>query len=853
MKFNLKKNSLSLLIGVSISTIPLSSVADEAISIINNNNGSPEFVSGSLGSFNQSNAVDTLKNILATQSAFGSAGNEGFNVKRQWTDQLGKTHTDFEQTINGLKVYGTSLILHADTNSANGALSSLNAEGSVYAVSGSLAVDSSSASSFAMSKSTTNSAQAKFAGEQFGNVTSSPELSYVYLDTGETKLAYRMEVTWNNGPGDFGRDFMFFDALTSDLVARHPQVHSAKSWKTHTLNGGGTNSAPGQLLCTNNQSCGNNQAAQRAHDGASWVHDYYMQKHNRDSLDGNGMTLVSSVDLGEENAYWTGSQMIYGQAGNNVDNDFTSDFDVIGHEFTHGVTSNTANLVYQNESGALNEAWSDIFGVTAESFRNGTTTSTWLLGDGLYNQQGKAFRYMNNPTQDGQSKDYYPERYTGTQDNGGVHLNSGIANLAYVLLVDGGSHPRDKTSVTVPSIGMAKAEKIFYRALTTYMSANTQFSGARTATANAANDLYGATEKAAVECAWGAVGVGNTSSCSSTPPPPPSGDTELENGVAVNNISGSNKQQIFYTLEVPAGATNLKFVSSNGSGDADIYAKFGSRPTLTVADCSGNASAQSNETCSISNAQAGTYHVMVEAYSAISGVTLVGSYDSDTTPPPPPPTGNVLENGQAKTNLGASTGSELNYTMEVPAGATDINFTTSGGTGDVDMYVRFGSAPTDSSYDCRPYKSGNAESCNATSTGGTYYVRLKAYSTFSGVSLVGSYTGGTTPPPPPTGNDPISESVNNISVNQGQWGRYTQVLPAGYSTMTISITGGTGDADLYVRQGAQSTSNAYDCRPYKNGNEETCTFNAPAEGTWYIDIYGYSAASGISLTIEAQP
>ncbi|MEW4368051.1 peptidase M4 family protein, partial [Aliikangiella maris] len=174
-------------------------------------------------------------------------------------------------------------------------------------------------------------------------------------------------------------------------------------------------------------------------------------------------------------------------------------------------------------SGALNEAWSDIFGVTIESYRNGTTSSSWLLGDGLYNTPGKALRYMNNPTKDGRSKDWYPERYTGTLDNGGVHWNSGIGNLAYVLLVDGGTHPRNKSNAQVPSIGMAKAEKIFYRAATTYMNQNTNFSGARTATANAANDLYGAAEKTAVETAWCAVGVGSCPTGNPPPPPPPGG------------------------------------------------------------------------------------------------------------------------------------------------------------------------------------------------------------------------------------------------------------------------------------------------------------------------------------------
>ncbi len=216
-------------------------------------------------------------------------------------------------------------------------------------------------------------------------------------------------------------------------------------------------------------------------------------------------------------------------------------------------------------------------------------------------------------------------------------------------------------------------------------------------------------------------------------------------------------------------------------------------------------------------------------------------------PDPDPNPGGQLQNGVPKSGLSASTGQDIVYTLSVPAGATNIRFNISGGSGDADMYVKFGSTPTDSSYDCRPYKNGNTESCTGNSTAGTYYVRIKAYSSFSGVSLTGSYS-GTDPDP---GNDPIDETESNISVSQGQWKHYTYNLPAGYTKLIVTMSGGSGDADLYLNFGSQSTSSNWDCRPYKNGNNEVCTVNSPSAGTWYIDLYGYRAASGVSVNLKA--
>src|SRR5690606_25589007 len=171
-------------------------------------------------------------------------------------------------------------------------------------------------------------------------------------------------------------------------------------------------------------------------------------------------------------------------------------------------------------------------------------------------------------------------------------------------------------------------------------------------------------------------------------------------------------------------------------------------------------------------------------------------------------TGGTLTKGVPVTGISASSGSSVNYTMTVPSGATNLSFTMSGGTGDADMYVKYGSAPTDSSYDCRPYKAGNSESCSyASPAAGTYYVRLKAYSSFSGVSLVGDYTAGGGGGGDDGGDE--GDSVSLPTVTTGNWSStYTMAVTAGH-TATISISGGTGDADLYVRAGSAPTTSRY--------------------------------------------
>lgn len=204
-----------------------------------------------------------------------------------------------------------------------------------------------------------------------------------------------------------------------------------------------------------------------------------------------------------------------------------------------------------------------------------------------------------------------------------------------------------------------------------------------------------------------------------------------------------------------------------------------------------------------------------------------------------------LENGVPQSSLSGIKDSQKNFTLDVPANATGLSFDMSAGTGDADMYVKFGSAPTLTDFDCRPYNEGNNENCTfANAQVGTYYVLINGYTPYSNVSLVGNYT----VVPPSSNNELINdEEVTGLSANQGNMIEYFITVPEGADDLFIEIYGGTGDADLHVKYGSPATLSSYDCKPYKDGNHEACDFHSPQAGTYHIMINAYNSFSDLTL------
>ena len=409
---------------------------------------------------------------------------------------------------------------------------------------------------------------------------------------------------------------VFVDALDGEVVRAYDALTGGKNRKTHDANNG--TSLPGSIV--RNEAAGpqGDAVLDAAHDNVGAVYDYFFNAHGRDSFNGNGATIKSTVHYSSSyvNAFWNGSQMVYGD-GDGVQSDPLTTLDVVAHEFSHAVTDHSADLIYSDESGALNEATSDIFAAAIEAGVDGQISNdTWKIGEDCWTPgtAGDALRYMNDPQAAG-DYDYYPTRYTGSSDNGGVHWNSGIANLFFYLLVEGGTHPRGTTNVNVSGIGMQDAASIWYRALTVYMTASTNFGEARAHTASACGDLFGgsAAQCAAVDDAWDAVGVG-------APPSYTTVSTE-------SNQSGASGSTTNYGPYDASGYDALRVIMTGGSGDADLYVRFGAAPTTSTYDCrpylNGN-----NESCEFNPSQTGNYYVMVRAYTAYSGVTL--TVDADT-------------------------------------------------------------------------------------------------------------------------------------------------------------------------------------------------------------------------------
>lgn len=273
---------------------------------------------------------------------------------------------------------------------------------------------------------------------------------------------------------------------------------------------GGT--LPGTLVRGEGEPPTGDPAADEAYDGAGATYDLYHDVFQRNSVDDRGLRLDSTVhySMNYDNAFWNGSQMVYGDGDGKIFQRFTKAIEVIGHELTHGVTQYEAALVYSGQPGALNESFSDVFGILVKQYTLKQTAeqSDWIIGEGLFTPKinGVGIRSMKAPGTAYDDpllgKDPQPahvkDLYTGTDDNGGVHINSGIPNYAFYL-----------AATAIGGYAWETAGKIWYIALRDVLRSKANFKRAANATIAVAGELYGSDskEKQSVQNAWQQVGV----------------------------------------------------------------------------------------------------------------------------------------------------------------------------------------------------------------------------------------------------------------------------------------------------------------------------------------------------------
>jgi bacillolysin len=454
--------------------------------------------------------------------------------------QLGFSHLRLAQTYQGLAVFGKQLVVHIDP------------QGEVAAVTGSFVPDIRAATEPLVSRERAEAlalshlldhqlTPAERARVQTSVLRPRTEL-LIYIDhQGHPSLAWQVTILSERPLGQWRT---FVHARRPIVLHAFDSANEAKDRRTYSAQN--TTNLPGRQLIREGEKS-RDPVAQAAQDNAGKVYDYYFNNFQRDSLDGQGLPIVSTVHYGSdaedaENAAWIGElqQIIYGDGGR-IFEPLAYGLDVVGHELTHGVVDNTSQLIYESQSGALNESYADIFGALIEG-------KNWVMGEEIIKSPPFPLPYLRSLEDPNAEGSYDPNNPLGgvgqpanmdqyanlpvsrRYDNGGVHINSGVPNHAAFLVAQ--------------ALGNDKMQQIYYRAMTQYLSPDSDFGDAARATVQAAQELYGANEANAVTQAFGQVGI---QVGEAAPQPPTGGET----------IPGSPNPGPEQPPQLPAGCTNI--------------------------------------------------------------------------------------------------------------------------------------------------------------------------------------------------------------------------------------------------------------------------------------------------------
>lgn len=498
-------------------------------------------------------AAAAVEALRAHPRAARASTGQAVEVTDTVVDPDGATHVRMERTFRGLPVLGGDLVVHqgAVSDAWRGVSQTLDAP-LALGTTPTLGADAAGTRALAPDKALREVAQLERSGR--------PTL-VVDAHGAEPVLAWEVVTTGVRADGTPSRLASYVDARTGRVLRREEQIHTAdgqgeslysgtvalqvtqkgSSYELRDATRGGNHTTDmngatdgfacsafgwgcktGTIVTSPSTTFGDgtgadpDTAAVDAQYGTAVTWDYFKGEHGRNGIFGNGSGSYNRVHYGRDyvNAFWDGQKMTYGD-GDGVNYGPLVSLDVAGHEMTHGVTQNTANLTYSGESGGLNEATSDIFGTMVEFYAaNSEDPGDYLVGEEFDLRNGRGFRRMDNPIADGKSSNCW----SSNTKNLDVHYSSGVGNHFFYLLAEGsgsttfGGVAHSSTTCngsTITGIGREAAADIWFRALNVYMTSSTTYAQARTATLSAARDLYGAgsTQASAVAAAWSAVSV----------------------------------------------------------------------------------------------------------------------------------------------------------------------------------------------------------------------------------------------------------------------------------------------------------------------------------------------------------
>lgn len=551
----------------------------------------PRFISGKLSQASIKSEIEAIEFLVLNKDIFKLAKAD-FKIINSEKDEIGMQHFRTNLTSDGIPVFGAELIVHTDK------------KGIVNIINGNMVNDvpdkgwkkllvikekeaeqiAKDSLGFIPENDTFTEAPVSelyiynhegiwqpvyIVNLKFVHPYAANMLVYVNAESGEiikSQNAIMDTAATGSGVGVFGNT----RPLKLDYVSgRYYMRDTTKGALIETYDANKTPTIPGTLVSDTdtNFNAASQAPAVDAHANTEIVYNYYKDNFNRNSFNNNGATMRSTVNYREyssqpfNNAFWNGSQMVYGDGDGVNLGPVGSALDVVAHEFTHAVTDYTANLVYEYQPGALNESFSDVFGYLIEG-----QTTDWLMGEDCYTPgiAGDAFRSLQNPTlydQPDHMDDYQNLPNTEAGDWGGVHINSGIPNKAFYI-----------AATTINDNN--KMSAIYYRALTNYLTSNAQFIDARTALIQAATDLYGSSsaEATAIANAYTNVGIGGTSSQDTYEP----NNTRtaaygpLTSDTTFNSYIYSSTDVDYYYFDIQNTGT-ITVTLGNLAGDYDLY------------------------------------------------------------------------------------------------------------------------------------------------------------------------------------------------------------------------------------------------------------------------------------------